>query len=227
MQTLDFKYLKFIDFKELSLWDVKRLFLSDIKSKYEIVELWEVIKERSEKVALYDYPDKKFWILWVNNKVWIFDAYEELWKNINQKYKKVYLWDIAYNPYRVNVGSVWLKTNNQKYEYISPAYVVFSCDKNKLNYEYFYILFKTNFFNKIINENTTGSVRQNFKFSTLSKIKIPLPPLEIQNKLVKEYYEKIEEANKKEKEAENLDKEIENYLMEELGIEIEYLEYLE
>ena len=221
MQTQELKYLKFINFKELSLWDVKRLFLSDINSKYEIVELSEVIKERSEKVALYDFPKEKFWILWVNNKVWLFDAYEELWENINQKYKKVYLWDIAYNPYRVNVGSVWLKTEKQKYNYISPAYVVFSCDNNKLNYEYFYILFKTDFFNKIINENTTGSVRQNFKFSTLSKIKIPLPPLEIQEKLVKEYYEKIELAEQKEKEAEILEKQIEDYLIEELGIEVE------
>ncbi len=215
------KYLKFIEFIDLSLWDVKRLFLSSIKSNYSIISLKEIITERSEKEKIYQQPEEIFWILWVNNKVWIFDAYTEEWKNINQAYKKVYELDLAYNPYRVNVWSVWLKTNKNKFNYISPAYVVFSCDKEKLLSEYFYILFKTDYFNKIINENTTWSVRQNLKFSTLSEIKIPLPSLSEQNKIVEEYNNKLKQSEKAEKEAQNIEKEIENYLMEELGIEID------
>ncbi|PID84222.1 hypothetical protein CSB09_02010 [Candidatus Gracilibacteria bacterium] len=215
------KYLKFIEFIDLSLWDVKRLFLSSIKSNYSIISLKEIITERSEKEKIYQQPEEIFGILGVNNKVGIFDAYTEEGKNINQAYKKVYELDLAYNPYRVNVGSVGLKTNKNKFNYISPAYVVFSCDKEKLLSEYFYILFKTDYFNKIINENTTGSVRQNLKFSTLSEIKIPLPSLSEQNKIVEEYNNKLKQSEKAEKEAQNIEKEIENYLMEELGIEID------
>lgn len=220
MEMLNNTYLKFIDFNELSLWDVKRLFLSSIKSKYKIVSLKEVIKERSEKLNLYDFHDEKFWILWVNNKEWIFDAYEEIWKNINQSYKKVYLWDLAYNPYRVNVWSVWIKTQKHKFDYISPAYVVFSCDKTQLLPEYFYILFKSDLFNWLVNENTTWSVRQNLKFSTLAEIKIPLPSLEEQNRIVEEYNNKLQNSLNAEIKALKLEKEIESYLMEELGINL-------
>lgn len=220
MEMINNTYLKFIDFNELSLWDVKRLFLSSVKSKYKIVSLKEVIKERSKKVNLYDFHDEKFWILWVNNKEWIFDAYEEIWKNINQAYKKVYLWDLAYNPYRVNVWSVWIKTEKHKFDYISPAYVVFSCDKTQLLPEYFYILFKSDLFNWLVNENTTWSVRQNLKFSTLAEIKIPLPSLEEQNRIVEEYNKKLQDSLNAEIKARELEKEIESYLMEELGIEV-------
>ena len=222
MQTLqENTFLKFIDFSKLSLWDIKRLFLSSVKSNYDIVSLKEVIKHRSEKIAIYEEPEKEFWILWVNNKVWIFDSYKEFWKNINQKYKKMYEWDLAYNPYRVNIGSVWVKTKENKFEYISPAYVVFSCDKERLTPEFFFILFKTNLFNEIINQNTTGSVRQNLKFSTLAEIKIPLPSLSEQNRIVENYKKNFEKAENAEKRVEKLEKEIESYLMEELGIEIE------
>lgn len=220
MEILNNTYLKFIDFNELSLWDVKRLFLSSVKSKYKIVSLRGVIKERSEKVNLYDFHDEKFWILWVNNKEWIFDAYEEIWKNINQSYKKVYLWDLAYNPYRVNVWSVWMKIEKHKFDYISPAYVVFYCNKSQLLPEYFYILFKSDLFNWLVNENTTWSVRQNLKFSTLKEIKIPLPSLEEQNRIVQEYNAKIKNSLNAEIKAQILEKEIESFLIEELGIEV-------
>lgn len=219
MQTNNI-YLKIINFNELSLWDVKRLFLSSVKSSYKIVSLKEVIKERSKKVNLYDFQDETFWILWVNNKEWIFDAYEEIWKNINQAYKKVYLWDLAYNPYRVNVWSVWIKTEKHKFDYISPAYVVLSCDKTQLLPEYFYILFKSDLFNWLVNENTTWSVRQNLKFSTLADIKIPLPRLEKQNEIVELYNNKLHDSLNAENKTLELEKEIESYLMDELGIEI-------
>jgi len=61
MQTLqENTFLKFIDFSKLSLWDIKRLFLSSVKSNYDIVSLKEVIKHRSEKIAIYEEPEKEF-----------------------------------------------------------------------------------------------------------------------------------------------------------------------
>ena len=218
MKMNSMEILKTIPFSELYMWDVKRFVSTNIKSKYNIVVLAEHIIERSEKVKLFEFPDEKFGILGVNNKIGLFDAYEEYGKNINQAYKIVKNNDLAYNPYRINVGSIGWKTENQKYNYISPAYVVFSCH-NGLKSEFLYRIFKTETFNKIIRENTTGSVRQNLKFDTLEKIKIPLPPLEEQNRLVANYNAKIELANRLEAKAEELEQEIENYLFEVLGIE--------
>ena len=116
----------------------------------------------------------------------VFDAYTEKGSNINQPYKLVKDYDITYNPYRVNVGSIGLKTPDHNNNYISPAYVVFGC-KEPLLPEFLYQLFKTDTFNEIINDSTTGSVRQNLKFETLSKLKIPLPSLKDQKELLKRF----------------------------------------
>jgi len=211
-------FLKFISFNELDYWDVKRYVVTDINSKYSLVKLSKLINERSEKVKLFEYPEKEFGILGVNNKEGLFDAYVEKGENINQAYKKVYNGDLAYNPYRINVGSIGLKIEELKNDYISPAYVVFSCNE-KLNPNFLYKMFKTETFNKIINDNTTGSVRQNLKFDTLSDIKIPLPSPQQQKKILKKYNDKIELAKQQEQEAKKIEDSIEEYLFEELGIE--------
>ncbi len=215
--TIKESYLKFIPYSDFLLWDVKRYVISDVKSKYNIVPLSKLIEERSEKIKLFDYPEKKFGILGVNNKTGLFDAYKESGCNINQSYKKVYIDDLAYNPYRINVGSIGWKTELHKHDFISPAYVVFSCNE-KLSAEFLYKVFKTYTFNKIINDNTTGSVRQNLKFDTLSNIKISLPPLEEQTRIVKTYNKRIQLAEQQEQQSSQIEQDIESYLFDILGI---------
>jgi len=215
---MSYNYLKFIDFNSLDSWSVKRYIVNNINSKYKLVKLSYLIKERSKKVKLFKYPEKEFGILGVNNKDGLFDAYAKKGKNINQPYKKVYNGDLAYNPYRINVGSIGLKTDILKNNFISPAYVVFYCN-NKLKPAFLYKMFKTETFNKIINDNTTGSVRQNLKFDSLANIRIPLPSIQKQEQILKEYNDKISLAKRQEEEAKNLENEIEEYLFNELGIE--------
>lgn len=210
-------YIKTIPFTEFQLWDVKRYINSDIESSYPLVSLSKLITERSEKVKLFDFPNEEFKILGVNNKIGLFDAYTELGKNINQAYKKVYDNDLAYNPYRINVGSIGWKTPDKKNDFISPAYIVFSC-KEKLIAEYLYILFKTKTFNKIIIDNTTGSVRQNLKFDTLKDIRIPLPSIDKQREIVNGYNQKLKLLEKQLKEAENLENTVENFMLNKLGV---------
>lgn len=210
-------FLKTIPFTEFSLWDVKRYILSDIQSSFRLVSLSKLIYQRNEKIKLFEFPDKDFKILGVNNKIGLFDAYIEKGKNINQPYKKVYNGDLIYNPYRVNVGSIGMKTPEIQNELISPAYVVFGTRRELLS-GYLYLIFKTEKFNKIINDNTTGSVRQNLKFDTLEKIKIPLPTIEEQKQLIYEYNKKINLAGNQKKRAVELENEIERYLFKKLKI---------
>ena len=108
------KFLKFISLNQIDYWDVKRYVLADINSNYPLVKLSTLIKERSERIKIFEEAEMLFNILGVNNKTGLFDAYSQLGKEINQPYKKVYNGDLAYNPYRINVGSIGLKTENQK-----------------------------------------------------------------------------------------------------------------
>ena len=213
-----YKKLKLVELKEFDLWDIKRYTSKKLKSTFNIEKLSNCIKEENRKYKLYLEEDKTFGILGVNNKDGIFDAYEQKGKEINQPYKKMEIGWLAYNPYRINVGSIGIRKKEHLYQYISPAYVVFSCLDNLLP-EYLYLLFRTERFIKIINESTTGSVRQNLTSEILKTLEIPLPPLSEQETIVKNYYDKITQATTYQQQAETLEKNIESYLFESLGIE--------
>lgn len=221
MNNVTYPHLKFINFSDLFLWDFKRYASNNISStKYNIVKLSDYIQEENIKIKPFENPDENYEILGVNNKTGLFDAYIEKGSKINQPYKVVKDGFLAYNPYRVNVGSIGLKTEQQKYKYISPAYVVFSCKKGLLP-EFLYILFRTNKFNELIRENTTGSVRQTLSFTSMGNIKIPLPSLGIQKEFVKKYNDKIKLAQEQEQKAQDLENDIEKYLFKELNVSIE------
>lgn len=215
----EYKYIKFIQFRDLLLWDVKRQTENKVVFGVNVSKLGKYIVEQSSK---YDISTKgeKYKILGVNNVEGIFDAYEEDGEKINQKYKKMEGGWLAYNPYRINVGSIGIKRKEHKNEYISPAYVVFSC-KEKINPEFVYLLFRTQKYNEIIRQNTTGSVRQNLTYSNLSNMPLPLfDDYEMQSKLVDIYNKLIKKSEECIQKANELEKEIERYLLDELGIEL-------
>ena len=183
-------FLFTIPYKDFRLWDVKRYSKNVINSHFEVSRLGHHINQENEKIELSDFPDKMFHILGISNEAGMFDAYSEEGANFNQPYKVVNNGYIAYNPYRVNVGSIGIKTENLKGNLISPAYVVFSC-KETLLPEFLFVLMKTSWFNDQVKENTSGSVRQNLTFDALSNIKIPVPSIEEQKELLTRYYEKV------------------------------------
>lgn len=211
------KFLTTILFSEFDLWDIN-FSKSKMTSSYPLVRLNKLIKQRSEKVKLYDFPEKEFGILGISQKKGIFDAYTQKGQFINQSYQTVQINDLAYNPWQINVGAIGWRTENQKNDFISPAYVVFEC-LHDFNPEFAFIIFKTNTFKKIINDNTTGSIRQTLKYDSLKNIQIPLPPLEEQKRLVKNYNTKIVLAEQQERRSKQLEQEIEYYLFDVLGID--------
>jgi len=209
--------IKFISYKDFELWDVKRYVAERMKSDFPVVKLGLYIQEESHKVKLYDFPEEEFGILGVNNKIGIFEAYKEKGANINQAYKRMEKGWLAYNPYRVNVGSIGMRTEEHKHEYISPAYVVFRC-KETLLPDFLFKLFKTEKFNKIIRENTTGSVRQNLTFDIMKTLDIALPPIEVQRELLNKYYKKQNNSLKQLDEILEIEKKINEYFLNKLVI---------
>lgn len=210
--------LKTVNFSETEQWNVKYFFSTAITSKYPISNIGKHTIHINKKTKLSNEPEKEFRILGISNEIGMFDAYTEFGKNINQPY--IYVEDgcLAYNPYRINVGSIGLKTNKLRNEYISPAYVVFKCKETILP-EYLFIILKSSMLNVLIKENTTGSVRQTLSYENLAKIKIPVPSsLEEQKKIVNNYKETISNSENARKAAVDLEKSIDDYLFELLEI---------
>ncbi|MBU2622261.1 MAG: restriction endonuclease subunit S [Proteobacteria bacterium] len=183
-----------VNFSELERWDVK-YFIANIESKYSLISLADFVIEHNEKIRPYDFPEETFKILGVNNTDGIFHAYNALGKDIKQPYKKVSAGDFAYNPYRINVGSIGWVPPEHDGAYISPAYIVFSVDKTIVLPEVFWFILKSAFFNQTLRAATAGSVRMNLTYPLLKTLKIPIPPLPVQQKIVV-YWETANEKSR-------------------------------
>lgn len=96
-------------------------------------------------------------------------------------YKVVKTNDYAYNPARINVGSIArLKFHDNGI--VSPMYVVFETKKS-LNRDFFDNFLQSQKFNKQLKKKLVGSVRQTLDFKSLSDIILDLPDLIEQEKI--------------------------------------------
>ena len=87
----------------------------------------------------------------------------------------------AYNPARINVGSIGYD-NLDKDVIVSSLYVVFKTDSNTYN-PFLNYWFKTNIFKKMIERYQEGGVRLYFFYDKLCRCSFRRPPIEEQQKI--------------------------------------------
>ncbi len=98
-------------------------------------------------------------------------------------YKIVNEQNFAYNPSRINLGSIALRIGRTCI--VSPMYCVFSVvDKNKLLPEYLMLWFVRKEFQRSTLFFAMGSVRDTFDFNSMKEVKIPIPSIEVQQSIV-------------------------------------------
>ena len=108
----------------------------------------------------------------------------------------------AYNPMRINVGSIGFAFKDEHIGIVSPDYVVFSCS-DKILPEYLLYILKSDEGIESINKNASGAVRKRLYFSNLANTEIYLPPIEVQKKRIN-YFRNIEKIISKIKSEENV-----------------------
>ena len=204
-------------FRDLTRWDTKN-YMNQLQSRFPLKPLREFIVENTDKIKPFDFPQQKFDILGVTNKEGVYFNESLLGSQIKQPYYRVNSGDIFYNPYRVNVGSIGIVPQEFDGKFTSPAYVVFRTKKTELLAEYLVFILKSSWFNAHLRANTKGSVRQNLSFESLCELKIPLPPLEIQNNIVADIHAIQAKIKALQDEEKRLKDEIEAYIYIALGL---------
>lgn len=98
-------------------------------------------------------------------------------------YKVVLRGDFAYNPSRINVGSI---ARLDKYDsgVLSPMYIVFKTN-NKIDSDFFYHWLDTAEANGKIRSCASGSVRESVDFKSFCSIKIKIPEIKEQQEISK------------------------------------------
>lgn len=94
-------------------------------------------------------------------------------------YKIVNNGDYAYNPARINVGSIARLINYDK-GIISPMYSCFRINEEKVTGTYFDMFLSSSSFKMQLNKKLEGSVRQCLTFEGMLSMDIELPSIDIQ-----------------------------------------------
>ena len=147
------------------------------------IQLGKVIKEYSKR----NKNNNSFKVFSVTNSSGFIPSTEYFSKEVFSKdlsnYKIVKQGMIAYNPSRINVGSVACQ-NKAENVIVSPLYIVFSVDASVILPEILELFLKSNIGQKQIKSLTSGSVRDSLKYSALERIEINIPPLNIQKEIL-------------------------------------------
>lgn len=106
-------------------------------------------------------------------------------------YKIVHPGEFAYNPARINVGSIAFNNLN-KTVIVSSLYVVLKMSE-KLDNEFILQFIKSPIFNNEVRRNTEGSVREYLFFESFKNIKFPLPSNKDEQIEIGGFFKKLDE----------------------------------
>ncbi len=152
-------------------------------SKWPLEELGGLIEEVSERnrdmrcLDVYSVTNSQGFVPsedYFNKKVFSKDI---------SNYKLVRRGMFAYNPSRINVGSIsWLQI--KECVAVSPLYVVFRINEEMVLQKWIEYFLRSDIGLTQIRSLTSGSVRDTLKYSALSRIEIPVAPMEEQRQMV-------------------------------------------
>ena len=171
-------------------------------NNYEIKQLSEVTTNNRNKID----KSREYKVLSAVNtgNLVLSDDYfdKQVYSKDIRKYLNVNKNDFAYNPARINIGSIGLNT----FDYnccVSPVYVTFSVDKDYIDFFDFY--FKSKKFNAEVTLRASGSVRQALNYNDFGMIEIPYPSREIIDKFNNSYIKIKNRINKNKTKIRNLE----------------------
>ena len=145
---------------------------------WKVVKLGALIENFSVKAKDFDVDVSTLNFLGVSNTDGITKS-KYAAEDKADDYKIMVKGCFAYNPYRINVGSIAM-LDDDIVGLISPAYVVFKVKENTIIPELLLKFLKSSEGLRQIKLHARGTVRQALRFSDLCKIEISLPDYEEQ-----------------------------------------------
>lgn len=147
--------------------------LGKIPQGWKVTELGNVTKQQTEKVG--QQTTVKVLSPVTTGELVLSEEYftKQVFSESIAKYIIVKPNQFAYNPARINIGSIGRNTFGFD-GCVSPVYVVFECEKG---YHYFFDFFrKTDAFKKAVISRAIGGVRQTLGYKDFALIKVVYPP---------------------------------------------------
>ncbi len=213
--------LQFVQYKDLGIWSVSHYAsINNINTKYSLVKITEILEQVKNKEILEDEINYKLSGIHSYGRG-LFHRNIKLGKDIKSKtLNKLKTNQFVYSRLGSHTGSFDVVDNNLNNYYVSNEVPTFEFKGNNIEPYFLKLVFLLKKYWQDIEKSLQGTAHKRFKEKDFLNLKIPLPPLETQQKLVKNYQDKINLAKQQEQQAEQKEAEIETYLYQELGIEL-------
>lgn len=165
--------------------------MDGFKGEWEIKKFKSISNKRGKSNSKeYDYPAYS-----VSNQNGLIPQSEQFegsrLENLEKtSYKIVEPNEFAYNPARINVGSIAFNDLDETV-IVSSLYVIFSLDKS-INNDFALLFIKSPEFNKEVRRNTEGSVREYLFYENFANIRIPIPPSLEEQQAIGSYFSNLD-----------------------------------
>jgi len=212
-------FFKQFSFDTIDSWDVKKyldnsllfdnaVFLKDILTYRKKLLSKEIVKEnRWQIISKINFSGELF--LRDVNEI---ETYKGNLYEVSSN-------NIIYSKINVRHGCVFYHEGEMPFA-VSSEYPTFEINQNKVDGNYLKLLLRSSAFKELLDTKTSGISKARVKVDEFLNIKIPLPLLEEQIKLVKKYTIKIALAEKQEKEAKEIEESLEIFFNNEIGLEV-------
>jgi len=216
------KILQTISLPELTNWSVRYLldFSFGYNENFELVPIGKFLTRNRDLINIQDNDTYQRVTVRAKNKgVCLRDT--EIGKNIGTKKQyKVTNGQFIISKIDARNGAMGLIPNELNGAIVTNDFPTFEIDNSRINSQFLLLLTTTKTFINFAQSCSSGTTnRQRINIEQFLNIKIPLPSLEEQNKIVANYNAKIQLAKHQKEQAEQFEIEIKDYLFEVLGIE--------
>ncbi|MBR0369527.1 MAG: hypothetical protein IJH63_02240, partial [Methanobrevibacter sp.] len=180
----------FVYYDDYSQEELEECEIGLIPKEWKLLSLGKVTTQIKEKVGDKDY--KVFSAVNTGNLILSEEYFDkQVFSKSIEKYIVVKQREFAYNPARINIGSI----GRNDFDYdgcVSPVYVAFKVEEGYENFMNMFI--QSNRFKQWVITLASGSVRQTLNYADFSIINIAYPPIDIIkkfNNIYDSYYEVI------------------------------------
>ncbi|MBI2281856.1 MAG: restriction endonuclease subunit S [Bacteroidetes bacterium] len=223
MQVEVNSYINNIDFLNLYSWDVKAYLnkSSKFNPSYPIVLFGEFLnKPNIEKIKIDD--NKEYKILGVRSYgKGVFINRTVTGKTLKMReYQKAKVNHLFWCKVDTKNGAFGVIKEDLANGVASSNMTFAEIDTNKINVDFLQLLFTSKGVMQYLDSFVTGTTNRKYirPEQLLNEIKIPLPPISEQDKIVNNYNKKIKQAEDLQQQANDLEGEIEKYFLEQLGL---------
>lgn len=174
-------------------------YIEDLRRKMPCEEIGKYIKRKNDRNTnkLIDY------VVGLSTKKEFREAQSRVDRNKLSNYKIVDQENFVFVPTTDTWKVLAFALNNFKKELVvSPIYEVFSIDRTQIIPKYLAQWLSRSEFDRYARFHSWGSARENFSFEDMQNVRIPIPPLPIQQSIVDIYtvYQRRQAINEKLKE---------------------------